>query len=233
MAERALQGRGWGRIQPRPGRVRSRYANFWLPDRVSPAMAIGHGQAAIGGGGLGWHPDGRGYGVEGAVGYASSTHRSTGLQLVLLVAGIRPLIISVGQRGGRAPREDVAVLGQALRNIAAAYRALGGWIVTERDLLGLVRQAQVHADWLVAAEQRVEQLTPCLTHRACPLCRAWSRYEARWCHACRYEFTPQDNFARDDARARAEREIGAFQAQSGPGAPPPPPSARPARATRA
>lgn len=230
---------GWGRATARSGRVRSQYANFWLPEQVTPAMAIWQAQAAIGGR-RGWHPDDPGHGAGDAVGYATWTHHATRLQLLLILAGLRPLIVSVGQRreraasegragpsevaaAGRTMRNDLAVMGQALKQIGAAYRTLGGRPVAEAHLVGLVRQAQEQSDWMVATEHRLEQLAPCLTHRRCQMCGTWSRNEARWCHACRYEFTPHDNFARDDATARAEREIGAFRMQSDPSVPPPPP----------
>jgi hypothetical protein len=231
---RELQS-GWGRASAQPGRVRYQYANFWLPDQVSPAMAIRHAQAAIGGR-LGWSPDSPGQ----ALGYATWTHRASGLQLLLVLAGFRPLVVSVGQRrerevstrhagpsdmaaAGRTMRGDLAVVGQALKRIDAAYRSLGGRIVTEAQLLGLVRQAQEQSDLMAATEHRLEQLAPFLTHRRCPVCGTWSRHDARWCHACRYEFTPNDNFARDDATARAQREIGAFRMRHDPNGPPPPP----------
>jgi hypothetical protein len=246
---RELQS-GWGRAPVQPGRVRSQYANFWLPDQVPPAMAIWQAQAAIGGR-LGWHPNSPAQGAGDAMGYATWTHRDTGLQLLLVLAGLRPLIVAVGQRKerevsldnaapsdlaatGRTMRGDLAVVGQALKQIDLAYRTLGGRTVAEGQLLGLVRQAQEQSDRMVAAEHRLEQLTPCLTHRLCPMCRTWSRHQARWCHACRYEFTPQDNFARDDATARAQREIDAFRMQASPSAPPPapPPSASPTHTAR-
>jgi hypothetical protein len=206
-------------------------------------MAIWQVQTAIGGR-LGWYPNSPRPGTGDAMGHATWTHHDTGLQLLLVVAGLRPLIVAVGQRrereaalgnagpndwaaAGRTLRSDLAVVGQALKRIDVAYRTIGGRTVAEHQLLGLVRQAQEQSDWTVAAEHRLEQLKPCLTHRQCPLCRTWSRHQARWCHACRYEFTPQDNFARDDATARAQREIGTFRMQQSTSGPPPPPSPSP------
>ena len=133
---------GWGRATARSGRVRSQYANFWLPEQVTPATVIWQAQAAIGGR-RGWHPDNPGHGAGDAVGYATWTHHTTRLQLLLILAGLRPLIVSVGQRrerpasegragpsevaaAGRTMRNDLAVVGQALKQIGAAYRTLGG-----------------------------------------------------------------------------------------------------------
>jgi hypothetical protein len=177
-------------------------------------------------------------------GFRSWRHRPSGVELLMVVAGFQPLLLSVGQRSddpavqsagspehvaavGRALRGQLAVTGEALRAVAAAVAHLGGRPVRDAELLPLARRAQERFEWWVKAEHRVEVLTPYLTHRRCPACNGWSQRDARWCRDCRREFTPQDNFRDDDARTGAEREIAALTAEGVrvvEGGPPPAPA---------
>jgi len=177
-------------------------------------------------------------------GFRSWRHQPSGVELLMVVAGFQPLLLSVGQRSddpavqsagspenvaavGRTLRGQLAVTGAALRAVAAAVAHLGGRPVRDADLLPLARRAQERFEWWVKAEHRVEVRTPYLTHRRCPACNGWSKQDARWCRDCQREFTPQDNFRDDDARTNAEREIAALTAEGVrvvEGGPPPAPA---------
>jgi hypothetical protein len=235
---------------PAPARIR-RYAHFAFPGHVLPLPALQHvdqvivslpGWAATTSVSIGGNP----------VGYAGWRHRDTGVELLAVIAGFQPLIVSLGQRSddpelrvdawalpetiasGKALRNQLATIRRALVAVQRAVGQLGGRAVRDVELLGLVKQSQERFEWWVRAEHRVEALTPFLTHRRCPACQAWSRYDARWCRGCRHEFGPRDDFARDDAKAKAEREIASLMAQGAamrggppsnpPGPPPAPPS---------
>lgn len=177
-------------------------------------------------------------------GFRSWRHQPSGAELLMVVAGFQPLLLSVGQRSddpavqsagspehvaavGRALRGQLAMTGATLRAVVAAVAHLGGRPVRDADLLPLARRAQERFEWWVKAEHRVELLTPYLTHRCCPACNGWSKQDARWCRDCQREFTPQDSFRDDDARANAEREIAALTAEGVrvvEGGPPPAPA---------
>jgi hypothetical protein len=229
-------------------RAGARYAHFHFPGHVPIAAAFRHVDTAV----VqlpGWERGAQGGATTPAelVGHQSWAHRPSRVELLAVVAGFQPLVVSIGQRSedsrvstdaglegvassGRALRSELATISRALRNVERHVHALGGWTVRDSELLGLVRHAQERFEWWVRAEHRVEELTPYLSHRSCPACRSWSKFDARWCRGCRHEFTAQDNFQRDDAKAAAEREIAALRAdgiravQGGP--PPPPPEAR-------
>jgi hypothetical protein len=227
-----------------PVRTGSRYAHYVFtgPLPAATAMAaITRAVAALPGwrlstaGGSAASPD--------VTGYQAFTHPDSGVELLAVIAGFQPLVVSVGQRSedlrvetgasaqdvarsGAALRGQLAIVSRALKAAERSARELGGRTVADAELLGLVRQAQERFEWWVAAERRAEQLARHLSHRSCPVCQGWSSSEARWCRGCGHEFTPQDTFRRDDAKAGAERELAALRAEgvrAVEGGPPPPP----------
>jgi hypothetical protein len=222
----------------------SRYAHFVFlgPVAAAAAMAtISRAVTALPGwrlasaGGVATPPD--------VTGYQAFAHPDSGVELLAVIAGFQPLVLSVGQRSedlrvetrasaqdvarsGAALRGQLATIARALKAVERSVRELGGRTVSDAELLGLVRQAQERFEWWVAAEHRAEQLARHLSHRSCPVCGSWSSFDARWCRGCRHEFTPQDTFRRDDAKASAERELASLRAEGVrvvEGGPPPPP----------
>jgi hypothetical protein len=224
----------------------SRYAHFVFPDPVAAGVAsaaVHRAVTAL----PGWRASTAGSATEASAevtGYQAFVHPDTGVELLAVVAGFQPLVLSVGQRSedlrvsssagfqevarsGTALRGQLATLARALKAVERSARELGGRTAGDAELLGLVRQAQERFEWWVAAEHRAEQLAPCLSHRSCPVCQSWSSFEARWCRSCRHEFTPQENFGRDAAKAGAERELAALRMEgmrASEGGPPPPPT---------
>jgi hypothetical protein len=218
-----------------------RYTHFVFSGHVGVRVAVDAVDRAVVG--LpGWTADGSTAGVD--AGFRSWRHQPSGVELLMVVAGFQPLLLSVGQRSddpavqsggspdnvaavGRALRGRLAVTGTALRAVGSAVGHLGGRSVRDAEFLPLARRAQERFEWWVQAEHRVEVLTPYLTHRRCPACNGWSKHGMRWCRDCQREFTPQDNFRDDDARTSAEREIAALTAEGVrvvEGGPPPDPA---------
>jgi ribosomal protein L40E len=187
------------------------YLHVWLPAQRSLATAFQAVEGAVASV-PGWAPAiGDGGGNDG---YRVWRHRDTGAALLAVAVGLDPLVLSIGQ--GTAEGDDLGggesgAARAALRDAVAAVRrgapAFGGREVSDAGLLPLVRQARERLEWRVAAEARAEALERRLGQRVCPSCGAWSRYQARWCQGCRYEFSPSDNFQRDEGRGAAEREL--------------------------
>jgi hypothetical protein len=222
----------------------SRYAHFVFAGPVAAAAAMAAIDRAVTS--LpGWRLESTGGFVRppDVTGYQAFVHPDSGAELLAVIAGFQPLIVSVGQRSedlrvetgasvqdvarsGTALRGQLATIARALKAVERSVRELGGRTVADAELLDLVKQAQERFEWWVAAEQRAELLARHLSHRSCPACGSWSSFDARWCRGCRYEFTPQDTFRRDDAKANAERELASLQAEGVrmvEGGPPPPP----------
>lgn len=185
-----------------------RYAHLQFPGQVGIDAAVNQLERAIAA--LpGWQPVG--HAGAATVGYQSWIHSRTGVELLAVVAGFQPLVVSVGQRSvGRRGRHGA--LSAALGSVERTVLAVGGRVVPDAELPGLVRQAEERFEWWVRAEHRMESLAPYLTHRSCPACDDWSGFDARWCRSCRHEFTAQDNHDRDDAKAAAERELAELRA---------------------
>jgi ribosomal protein L40E len=167
---------------------------------------------------------------EGNDGYRVWRHSDSGAVLLAVAVGLDPLVISIGQApdvAAQASGEWAA--GRTVREAVAAVRravpGLGGREVADWELLPLVRQARERLEWRVRAEARAEALQRRMGQRVCPSCGSWSRYQARWCRSCRYEFAPSDNLARDEAREAAERELAELAPQLHSGAAPAQPGA--------
>jgi ribosomal protein L40E len=202
------------------------YLHIWLPVQRSLATAFQAVEGAVASV-PGWAPAiGEGGGNDG---YRVWRHRDTGAALLAVAVGLDPLVLSIGQGSadGDPGGGESGAAWAALRDAVAAVRrgapAFGGREVGDAGLLPLVRQARERLEWRAAAEARAEALERRLDQRVCPSCGAWSRYQARWCQGCRYEFSPSDNFQRDEARAGAERELAELRPQledAAPGAAP-------------
>jgi hypothetical protein len=185
-----------------------RYAHLQFPGQVGIDAAVVQLERAIAAR-PGWQPVG--HAGAAALGYQSWVHPRAGVELLAVVAGFQPLLVSVGQRSaGRRGRHGALL--DALSSVERSVLAVGGRVVPDADLPGLVRQAHERFAWWVGAEHRMESLVPYLTHRCCPDCGDWSRFDARWCRTCLREFTPQDNHDRDGARAAAEQELDELRA---------------------
>jgi hypothetical protein len=185
-----------------------RYAHLQFPGQVGIDAAVDQLERAIAAR-PGWQPVG--HTGAAVLGYQSWVHPRAGVELLAVVAGFQPLVVSVGQRSAGGRRRH-GVVADALGSVERSVLAVGGRVVPDADLPGLVRQAQERFEWWVRAEHRMESLAPYLTHRCCPDCGDWSRFDARWCRSCRHEFTAQDNHDRDDARAAAEQELDELRA---------------------
>jgi hypothetical protein len=185
-----------------------RYAHLQFPGQVGIDAAVVQLERAIAAR-PGWQPVG--HAGAAALGYQSWVHPRAGVELLAVVAGFQPLLVSVGQRSaGRRGRHGALL--DALSSVERSVLAVGGRVVPDADLPGLVRQAHERFAWWVGAEHRMESLVPYLTHRCCPDCGDWSRFDARWCRSCLREFTPQDNHDRDGVRAAAEQELDELRA---------------------
>jgi hypothetical protein len=185
-----------------------RYAHVQFPGQVGIDAAVEQLERTIAAR-PGWQPAGSA--GAAARGHQSWVHPRTGAELLAVVAGFQPLVISVGQRSAGGHRRN-RVVADALGSVERSVLAAGGRVVADADLPGLVRQAQERFQWWVRAEHRMESLAPYLTHRACPACDDWSRFDARWCRSCQREFTAHDDVDRDDAKAAAERELDELRA---------------------
>jgi ribosomal protein L40E len=162
-------------------------------------------------------------------GYRTWMHHGSGQRVSMVVAGIRPLVLSIGAhaaRPGAGGAAEVARLRSSAsdavaRALDAAQQVatkLAGRELSERDVLPLVEQAQRAYHGWVRDERRVAELAASLDERSCPACGARVPFSAARCRACQYRFTPADDLQRDQLRARTLRDLRALRDRAEPDA---------------
>jgi hypothetical protein len=220
-----------------------RYAFYRLPDSVQGQAVLDRVDAELRTGER-WRAV-----RAGANAYRTWLHQVSGEQVSMVVAGYRPLIMSIGPHRSTTPpptgspgpgatpassspttRPSQPAVDEALSIAHRAVLAFQGQELLDQHVLALVGQAQQAFEEWVQREQRAAQLQLSLDTRACPSCGNRCPSQARGCPSCQYRFTAADDAQRDSARAKAVNELRLLKAGGRPPAtppPPPPPSSPP------
>ncbi|MEO3925007.1 hypothetical protein ABGB07_14245 [Micromonosporaceae bacterium B7E4] len=198
------------------GEIRSGYLHLQFP-RVDLAAVLGLVDVALGE--QGWLPgEAPNRGARAGDGrrsyHQSWRHPTAPVWLARAAIAFHPVAVTIGrERIGPPFSPGRRLLRGTLLYLVRRARSLGGVPLSDAALPRFHADAQRRVAQATAIAFELEQLTFALQHRRCPRCGRWGEPRQRWCWACQYEFTGEEDHVADAAAAAARQRIDWLRAQ--------------------
>ncbi|MGX7674152.1 hypothetical protein [Plantactinospora sp. DSM 117369] len=198
------------------GEIRSGYLHLQFPS-VDLAAVLGLVDVALGK--QGWLPgEAPNRGARAGDGprsyYQSWRHPTAPVWLARAAIASHPVAVTIGrERSGSPFSPGRRLLRSTLLYLVRRARSLGGVPLSDAALPRFHADAQRRVVQATAIAFELEQLTFALRHRRCPRCARWGEPRQRWCWACQYEFTGEEDHVADAAAAAARQRIDWLRAQ--------------------